>query len=141
MTLRMGYRRPVALTSRQCRRWSSGRPCKAELDALRGWEKAHTREGDAIAAARRRLPMVEVDPTITLIAPPRPGDVARGVRGRRQIRRQTSLGKFWFANDESRAEVPGGTAALQKKASDYGKLQADAQDTARQQGVALRPNP
>ena len=30
-------------------------------DALLIREKAHTREGDAIAAARRRLPMVEVD--------------------------------------------------------------------------------
>jgi predicted dithiol-disulfide oxidoreductase (DUF899 family) len=30
-------------------------------------EKAHTREGDAIAAARRRLPMVEFDPTVTVI--------------------------------------------------------------------------
>ena len=30
-------------------------------------EKAHTREGDAIAAARRRLPMVEVDPSTPLI--------------------------------------------------------------------------
>ncbi len=34
---------------------------QAELDVLRVREKAHTREGDAIAAARRRLPMVEVD--------------------------------------------------------------------------------
>src|SRR6266540_6020227 len=34
---------------------------QAELDTLRLREKAHTREGDAIAAARRRLPMVEVD--------------------------------------------------------------------------------
>jgi predicted dithiol-disulfide oxidoreductase (DUF899 family) len=34
---------------------------QAELDALRVREKAHTREGDAIAAVRRRLPMVEVD--------------------------------------------------------------------------------
>src|SRR5260221_11467010 len=34
---------------------------QAELDALRVREKAHTGEGDAIAAARRRLPMVEVD--------------------------------------------------------------------------------
>lgn len=31
-----------------------------EREALLGREKAHTREGDAIAAARRRLPMVEV---------------------------------------------------------------------------------
>ena len=34
---------------------------QAELDTLRVREKAHTRAGDAIAAARRRLPMVEVD--------------------------------------------------------------------------------
>jgi predicted dithiol-disulfide oxidoreductase (DUF899 family) len=34
---------------------------QAELDALRVREKAHMREGDAIAAARRRLPMVAVD--------------------------------------------------------------------------------
>ena len=32
-------------------------------DALLAREKAHTREGDAIAAERRRLPMVEVDAT------------------------------------------------------------------------------
>ena len=38
-----------------------------ELDALRVREKAHTREGDAIAAARRRLPMVEVDGATPLI--------------------------------------------------------------------------
>ena len=38
-----------------------------ELDALRIREKAHTREGDAIAAARRRLPMVEVDGATPLI--------------------------------------------------------------------------
>jgi predicted dithiol-disulfide oxidoreductase (DUF899 family) len=37
------------------------RTFEAELDALRVREKAHTRAGDAIAAARRRLPMVEVD--------------------------------------------------------------------------------
>jgi predicted dithiol-disulfide oxidoreductase (DUF899 family) len=33
----------------------------AELEALRVREKAHTKEGDAIAAARRRLPMVKAD--------------------------------------------------------------------------------
>jgi hypothetical protein len=41
----------------------------AQVDALRVREKAHTREGDAIAAARRRLPMVEVDARIPLIGP------------------------------------------------------------------------
>ena len=40
---------------------------QAELDALRVREKAHTHEGDAIAAARRRLPMVEVDGATPLI--------------------------------------------------------------------------
>jgi predicted dithiol-disulfide oxidoreductase (DUF899 family) len=40
---------------------------QAELDALRVREKAHTRAGDAIAAARRRLPMVEVDAATPLI--------------------------------------------------------------------------
>lgn len=40
---------------------------QAELDKLRIREKAHTREGDAIAAARRRLPMVEVDATTPVI--------------------------------------------------------------------------
>jgi predicted dithiol-disulfide oxidoreductase (DUF899 family) len=41
---------------------------QAELDALRVREKAHTREGDAIAAARRWLPIVTVDGTTPLIA-------------------------------------------------------------------------
>jgi predicted dithiol-disulfide oxidoreductase (DUF899 family) len=40
---------------------------QVELDALRVREKAHTHEGDAIAATRRRLPMVEVDGAIPLI--------------------------------------------------------------------------
>ena len=40
---------------------------EAELDALRVREKAHTHEGDAIAAARQRLPMVEVDSATPLI--------------------------------------------------------------------------
>jgi predicted dithiol-disulfide oxidoreductase (DUF899 family) len=40
---------------------------QAQIDELLTREKAHTREGDAIAAARRRLPMVEVDPNITVV--------------------------------------------------------------------------
>ena len=40
---------------------------QAELDALRLREKAHTKDGDAIAAARRRLPMVAVDAATPLI--------------------------------------------------------------------------
>ena len=58
---------------------------QAELDALRVREKAHTREGDAIAAARRRLPMVEVDPAITLIGPHGPVTLLDAFEGRRQL--------------------------------------------------------
>ena len=42
---------------------------EAELDKLRVREKAHTREGDALAAARRRLPMVEVAAGSALTGP------------------------------------------------------------------------
>lgn len=42
---------------------------QAELDALRVREKAHTREGDSIAAARRRLPMVEIDGSTPVVGP------------------------------------------------------------------------
>jgi predicted dithiol-disulfide oxidoreductase (DUF899 family) len=58
---------------------------QAELDALRVREKAHIREGDAIAAARRRLPMVEVDPTIKLIGPHGPVTLLEVFEGRRQL--------------------------------------------------------
>jgi predicted dithiol-disulfide oxidoreductase (DUF899 family) len=37
---------------------------QAARDEMLVREKAHTREGDAIAAARRRLPMVEIDGTV-----------------------------------------------------------------------------
>jgi predicted dithiol-disulfide oxidoreductase (DUF899 family) len=58
---------------------------QAELDALRVREKAHTREGDAITAARRRLPMVEVDPTVALIGPHGPVTLLDVFEGRRQL--------------------------------------------------------
>ena len=58
---------------------------QAELDALRVREKAHTREGDAIAAARRRLPMVEMDPSIPLTGPHGPVTLLEAFEGRRQL--------------------------------------------------------
>ncbi|MFI8996798.1 DUF899 family protein [Streptomyces sp. NPDC053542] len=58
---------------------------QAEVDALRTREKAHTREGDAIAAARRRLPMVEVDPALTLTGPHGPVTLLETFEGRRQL--------------------------------------------------------
>jgi predicted dithiol-disulfide oxidoreductase (DUF899 family) len=58
---------------------------QAELDGLRVREKAHTREGDAIAGARRRLPMVEVDADLTLIGPRGPLTLLDAFEGRRQL--------------------------------------------------------
>ncbi len=45
---------------------------QAARDELLVREKAHTREGDAIAAARRRLPMVEFDGTVEVTGPDGP---------------------------------------------------------------------
>lgn len=57
-------------------RESAGRPPVVDMaswqstrDELLVREKAHTREGDAIAAARRRLPMVEVDGSAEVTGP------------------------------------------------------------------------
>jgi predicted dithiol-disulfide oxidoreductase (DUF899 family) len=58
---------------------------EAELDRLRVREKAHTREGDAIAAARRRLPMVEMNRAIRLIGPRGPVTLLDAFEGRRQL--------------------------------------------------------
>ena len=40
-------------------------------------EKAHTREGDAIAAARRRLPMVELDGAVEVAPTSGPGSSSK----------------------------------------------------------------
>ena len=58
---------------------------QAELHRLRLREKAHTREGDAIAAARRRLPMVEVDASLGLIGPHGLVTLLEAFEGRRQL--------------------------------------------------------
>jgi predicted dithiol-disulfide oxidoreductase (DUF899 family) len=58
---------------------------QGELDALRAREKVHTREGDAIAAARRRLPMVEADPTNKLIGQHGAVTLLDAFEGRRQL--------------------------------------------------------
>ena len=58
---------------------------EAEIDTLRSREKAHIREGDAIAAARRRLPMVEVDATLELIGSDGPITLLDAFEGRKQL--------------------------------------------------------
>src|SRR3954469_8041611 len=58
---------------------------EAQLSELRVREKAHTREGDAIAAARRRLPMVEVGATTPVVGPYGPTTLLAAFEGRRQL--------------------------------------------------------
>jgi predicted dithiol-disulfide oxidoreductase (DUF899 family) len=58
---------------------------EAELRALRVREKEHTRAGDAIAAARRRLPMTEVDAGLTITGPDGPVSLLDAFEGRRQL--------------------------------------------------------
>jgi predicted dithiol-disulfide oxidoreductase (DUF899 family) len=58
---------------------------EAQVDSLRLREKAHTEEGDAIAAARRRLPMVEVDAELELTGPHGPITLLEAFEGRRQL--------------------------------------------------------
>lgn len=57
----------------------------SRLEELRIREKAHTREGDAIAAQRRRLPMVEVDGTLPLTGPAGTVTLLDTFEGRRQL--------------------------------------------------------
>src|SRR5690606_40299167 len=58
---------------------------QAQLDALRVREKAHSREGDAIAAARRRLPMVEVDGATPLTGENGPTTLLDAFEGRQML--------------------------------------------------------
>jgi predicted dithiol-disulfide oxidoreductase (DUF899 family) len=79
---------------------------QAELDALRVREKTHTRDGDTIAAARRRLPMVEVDPTVTLIGPHGPVTLLEAFEGRQQL---IAYFFMWNAGQPADAQCPGCT--------------------------------
>jgi len=56
-----------------------------ELDALRVREKAHTRAGDAVAAARRRLPMVKVEGATPLVGKDGPVTLLEAFEGRRML--------------------------------------------------------
>ena len=55
------------------------------IEQLRVREKAHTREGDAIAAARRRLAMVEVDAAVPLVGPAGEVPLVDTFEGRTQL--------------------------------------------------------
>ncbi|NTW41731.1 MAG: DUF899 domain-containing protein, partial [Cellulomonadaceae bacterium] len=58
---------------------------QAARDALLTREKAHTYEGDAIAAARRRLPMVELDPAVEVTGPDGPVPFTDLFQGRDEL--------------------------------------------------------
>jgi predicted dithiol-disulfide oxidoreductase (DUF899 family) len=59
--------------------WQAGR------DELLVREKAHTREGDAIAAARRRLPMVEIDADVEVVGADGPVPFLDLFQGREEL--------------------------------------------------------
>ena len=70
----------------------SGRPPIVDLDTWQAArdellirEKAHTREGDAIAAARRRLPMVEIDGGVEVVGSDGPVPFRDLFRGRDEL--------------------------------------------------------
>jgi predicted dithiol-disulfide oxidoreductase (DUF899 family) len=79
---------------------------QSELDALLEREKAHTHEGDAIAAARRRLPMVEVDPAHTLTGPQGPVSLLDAFEGRRQL---IAWYFMWYAGKPAAEQCEGCT--------------------------------
>jgi hypothetical protein len=58
---------------------------QAARDELLVREKASTREGDAIAAARRRLPMVELDGTVEVLGPDGPVPFLELFQGRDEL--------------------------------------------------------
>jgi len=79
---------------------------QAELDALRVREKAHTREGDALAAARRRLPMVEVDGATPLIGERGAVTLLDAFEGRRML---IAYYFMWRAGKQAAAQCEGCT--------------------------------
>jgi predicted dithiol-disulfide oxidoreductase (DUF899 family) len=79
---------------------------QAELDRLRAREKAHTREGDAIAAARRRLPMVEIDAATPLTGPRGTVTLLDAFEGRRQL---IAYYFMWWDDHPAREQCEGCT--------------------------------
>ena len=79
---------------------------QAQLDELLVREKAHTYEGDGIAAARRRLPMVEVDPAATLIGPAGRTTLLDAFEGRRQL---IAYFHMWWAGHPAADQCEGCT--------------------------------
>ncbi|GAB3839061.1 thioredoxin domain-containing protein [Dactylosporangium cerinum] len=79
-----------------------------EREALLPREKAHTREGDAIAAARRRLPMTEIEP-IALVGAGGPTPLAEIFQGRDQL---VVYKHMWHEGLPFEAQCEGCTASI-----------------------------
>jgi predicted dithiol-disulfide oxidoreductase (DUF899 family) len=79
---------------------------EAQLEALRIREKTHTHEADAIAAARRRLPMVEVDPFTKVTGPNGSATLLDIFEGRRQL---IAYYFMWHAGRPAREQCQGCT--------------------------------
>ncbi|MCR5858991.1 DUF899 domain-containing protein [Mesorhizobium sp. J428] len=79
---------------------------QTELDALRLREKAHTREGDAISAARRRLPMVKVDGDTSLIGDSGAVTLLDAFEGRRML---IAYYYMWFDGQPASEQCEGCT--------------------------------
>ncbi|WP_329062513.1 DUF899 family protein [Amycolatopsis sp. NBC_01480] len=92
-----------------------GRPPLADLatwqaarDELLVREKAHTREGDALAAARRRLPMVEVDATAEVVGPHGPVPFVSLFQGREEL---VTYQHMWYDGAPHQGQCEGCTNA------------------------------
>lgn len=79
---------------------------QADVDSLRVREKAHTREGDAIAAARRRLPMVKVDGATPLTGENGTVTLLDAFEGRRQL---VAYYFMWYAGHPAPKQCEGCT--------------------------------
>lgn len=82
------------------------RTWQARIDELRAKEKAHTRAGDALAAERRRLPMVEVDASTKLLGADGPVPLIDVFEGRSQL---ISYFHMWHAGRPAAEQCEGCT--------------------------------
>jgi predicted dithiol-disulfide oxidoreductase (DUF899 family) len=83
---------------------------EGEIERLRQREKAHTREADAIAAARRQLPMVEVYGRSELLGPDGPVTLLDAFEGRRQLLAYYFM--WWLGHPPGHPRATGRAAAL-----------------------------
>ena len=81
---------------------------QAARDELLIREKAHTREGDAIAAARRRLPMVEFDGSVKVVGPDGPVSFLDLFQGRDEL---ITYKHMWWDGTPHQGQCEGCTVA------------------------------